>query len=453
MSDLGMQRSRSDATLYHYKSVDADGNTRWALISVFVDDLLITGTDKDFIAKFKARANDTFGKHQSVTWNETVSSFLGLQIAHNPSFTQWTISAGTKINNLLKAIDVESFKPNVRNCWQSSWPDTFRKIRQEGKTPELTSRQRKIRDNFRSIVGSLIYISISCRPDIATIVNKACVGMQDPQYNHVVWIERCLAYLASNPTVGLVFRQDGNPVTSDLLHVLADQYEDLRHLRDTPYVCFSDADFASQDDPKLRSTSGFCIYLFGSLITWSSKRQTLTAKSTMEAELIAASSAADECSWMHQLLTSLDFLFPALKLPLPGVPLLVDNLAALQTANHPRTNAASKHIALRQFRIRDYSGENDVTPCIRCLWVPTKLNVADFLTKLLQAVDFARLARFLVNLPPSSTDDNPALGFYLVSPLPAYGTSRTQQYLNSLHVATIFQPLVYTPPAHLVSCL
>jgi len=173
----------------------------------------------------------------------------------------------------------------------------------------------------------------------------------------------------------------------------------------------------------------------------------------MEAELIAASSAADECSWVYQLLTSLGFLFPTLQLPLPGVPLLVDNLAALQTANHPRTNAASKHIALRQFSIRGYSGEHDATPCIRCLWVPTKLNIAGFLTKLLPAVDFARLTRFLVNLPPSSTDDNASLGFYMVPPLPAHGTSRAQQYLSSLHVATIFQPLVYTPPAHLVSCL
>jgi len=199
MSDLGMQRSRSDATLYYYKSVDADGTSRWVLISVFVGDLLITGTDKAFIAKFKAHANKRLGQHQPVTWNETVSSFLGLQINHNPPFTQWTILAGTKISNLLRAIDVESPKPNVRNCWQSSWPETSRKIRQEGVTPELTTRQRKIGENFRSVGGSLIYISTSCRPDIATIVSKSCIGMQDPQYNHAEWIERCLAYLASHP--------------------------------------------------------------------------------------------------------------------------------------------------------------------------------------------------------------------------------------------------------------
>jgi len=80
MATLGMQRSRSDATLYYYKSTAEDGALRWVLISVFVDDLLITGTDKAFMAKFKDHANKTFGKHQAVTWNETVTSFLGLQI-------------------------------------------------------------------------------------------------------------------------------------------------------------------------------------------------------------------------------------------------------------------------------------------------------------------------------------------------------------------------------------
>ena len=89
----------------------------------------------------------------------------------------------------------------------------------------------------------------------------------------------------------------------------------------------------------------------------------------------------------------------------PPVPVLLDNTAALSVANHPKQTPRSRHISLREFRIRDYSGDNNHTQCIRCLWVPTKFNVADFFTKLLASVDFPRLARFLVNAPYNAIAD------------------------------------------------
>jgi len=72
--------------------------------------------------------------------------------------------------------------------------------------------------------------------------------------------------------------------------------------------------------------------------------------------------AADECSWFHQLALTLPFIFPAEENGLKPVPLLVDNLAAISTANHPKVTSTSKHLQLRVFRLRDYQGDNNISP-------------------------------------------------------------------------------------------
>ena len=104
----------------------------------------------------------------------------------------------------------------------------------------------------------------------------------------------------------------------------------------------------------------------------------------------------------------------------PPVPLLIDNCAALSVANHPRTTPRSKHISLREFRIRDYQGDTGHPQSIICLWTPTKLNVSDIFTKLLGSVDFPRLARFLVNCPFNAIADQSSahLGVHHPSSLP-----------------------------------
>ena len=142
----------------------------------------------------------------------------------------------------------------------------------------------------------------------------------------------------------------------------------------SPCVAFSDANWADSGDPKLRSTSGYCIYVFGCLISWSTKRQTLTAASTMQAELIAAATCADEVKWFYNILSVNEEIFGAV----PPIPLYVDNSAALAVSNHPKMTPQSKFIInLREFRIRDYQQEGILRP----LWIPTKLNVADGFTK------------------------------------------------------------------------
>ena len=136
----------------------------------------------------------------------------------------------------------------------------------------------------------------------------------------------------------------------------------------------------------MKSISGHCIFCYGNLVQWSSKRQTLTAGSTMQSELIAASSAADASVWFYTLQEHFPVLFGAVEGKPAPVPLLVDNKACLSVANHPMSTPRTRHICLREFRIRDYAEAGQIRP----FWVPGTHNCADFFTKPLAKTLFQR---------------------------------------------------------------
>ncbi|GAA0162993.1 transmembrane signal receptor [Lithospermum erythrorhizon] len=92
-------------------------------------------------------------------------------------------------------------------------------------------------------------------------VNKACQFMHNPTDLHWQAVKRILRYLKGSITQGLQLRASSN------FDILA----------------YADADWAGCPDTR-RSTSGHCIFLGNSLVSWSSKKQNMVARSSTEAE-------------------------------------------------------------------------------------------------------------------------------------------------------------------------
>ena len=198
-----------------------------------------------------------------------------------------------------------------------------------------------------------------------------------------------LRYLFKHSGMKLVYRREGSPFQA-FAKGLSAAYPEIGKLDEAPVVGLSDANFAPAvkcTGERMRSTSGRTFFLYGCLVSWSSKRQSLTASSTMQAELIAGSSASDLAIWFHSFIGAFKFIFGKAQ----PIPLLMDNLAALSVANHPKHNPATRHICLREFRIRDAHEFGQVRP----FFCPGTHNCADHMTKLLDSNVHSRLVYIL----------------------------------------------------------
>jgi hypothetical protein len=211
---------------------------------------------------------------------------------------------------------------------------------------------------YREAVGSLMYLAAATRPDIAFAMNKAARVMDRPAEKDWNDVKRIFRYLRSTSNYGLKYTGG-----SDELKV------------------FSDADFAG-DKATRRSTTGVIAILANGAVSWTSQLQKMTALSTTEAEIIAASEGAKELIWLKRLLSELlsDF---GIKTPVS----YIDNASAIKLAKNPEYHKRSKHIEVRHFYVRERYLNDD----IEITHVDGRKQLADLLTKPIEHVRFKAL--------------------------------------------------------------
>ena len=104
---------------------------------------------------------------------------------------------------------------------------------------------------YQSAVGSLLYLSVATRPDIAYAVSNVAQFSANPTTQHWTAVKRIMRYLRGTINLGLVFTPQGK----------------------CDCVGFSDADWAG-DLYGRKSTSGYVFQIGGSAVSWRSKKQT-----------------------------------------------------------------------------------------------------------------------------------------------------------------------------------
>ncbi|KAL0379296.1 UNVERIFIED_CONTAM: Retrovirus-related Pol polyprotein from transposon RE2 [Sesamum radiatum] len=197
---------------------------------VYVDDILITGSDVVRIEKSKTY----LPKHFVTKYLGRPKYFLGIEITHNKhgvslfqrkyacDLFQEACLLGTKLmDNLM------DFNPNF-------WNDDGNYL------------EDKIK--YRRLVGKLIYLTVT-RPDISFAVGLVSQFMDKPRSVHWEAALRILKYIKASLGKGLLFKQHG--------HVKIEAYFDANYTR-------------SKDDKN--STSRYCTYVGWNLVIWRSKR-------------------------------------------------------------------------------------------------------------------------------------------------------------------------------------
>lgn len=200
---------------------------------------------------------------------------------------------------------------------------------------------------YQRLVGRLIYLSHT-RPDIAFAVSLVSQFMHSPHEEHLEAVYRILRYLKSAPGRGLFFKKTGQQGIE----------------------VFTDADWAGSITDR-KSTSGYCTFVWGNLVTWRSKKQNVVARSSAKAEYRAMAQGVCEIIWLKRILEELQ-----LPITLP-MKLYCDNKAAISISQNPVQHDRTKHVEIDRHFIKE-----KVDAGLICMpFVPTSQQVADILTK------------------------------------------------------------------------
>ena len=202
-------------------------------------------------------------------------------------------------------------------------------------------------------------------PEIAFAVSLASQYQANPSANHMSVAESIARYLVTNKKKALVMKRV-NLSLSQLKH-----------------ICFGmcDADLGGCPQSK-RSRAGYCFFLFGNLVGFSSKLQAHVSLSTAESEYSALSSACQFAVWYKRLIEDLGVL---IDLDDP-IKILCDNKSALHIAHSPVQHKYSRHIQLRLHWIKSVVRNKELA----VLFTPTKDNISDIFTKPLDRNLFAK---------------------------------------------------------------
>ncbi|RVW52696.1 Retrovirus-related Pol polyprotein from transposon RE1 [Vitis vinifera] len=213
------------------------------------------------------------------------------------------------------------------------------------------------RGRYQRLVGRLIYLSHT-RPDIGFAVSAVSQFMHSPTEEHMEAVYRILRYLKMTPGKGLFFRKTEN--------------------RDTEV--YSDADWAGNIIDR-RSTSGYCSFVWGNLVTWRSKKQSVVARSSAEAEYRALAQGICEGIWIKRVLSELGQTSSS------PILMMCDNQAAISIAKNPVHHDRTKHVEID----RHFITEKVTSETVKLNYVPTKHQTADILTKALPRPNFEDL--------------------------------------------------------------
>nr|GEY22964.1 ribonuclease H-like domain-containing protein [Tanacetum cinerariifolium] len=171
-------------------------------------------------------------------------------------------------------------------------------------------------------------------------------------------------------------------------------------------IAYSDADWAGFPTTR-RSTSGYCVFLGNTLLSWSSKRQPTLSRSSAEADYRGVANVVAETCWIRNLLRELHT-------PLSSATIVYcDNVSAVYLSSNPVQHQRTKHIEIGIHFVRDLVA----TGRFAFLYVPSRFQYADIFAMSLPSALFDEFRDSLsVRCTPASTaGDDGEISIFLKS--------------------------------------
>jgi hypothetical protein len=351
------------------------------IVFFFVDDIVvaIASENKDAYHRFDQQLRATY----DVRFLGELKWFLGIRVIRDRSQRRiWLMQDSF--------IDKVAAKYNIAQT-SRAYPVVPLVDGNIGPSIEDPDEQRT--KLYQELVGSLAYISMYTRPDVAQTHSELSRYLQNPGQKHVSAAYHAWKYLIGQKQLAIGAHGDHgiDGKSTDGSHAMYTSSATgiaRADLADNEPLFYGASDAAFADDLLTRrSSQGYLFMLYGMPIDWKATLQRSVTKSTTEAELLALSTAASELQAWNRL-------FKHIKFDLEIVPTIYcDNLqtVGVVTKDEDKLFTRLRHVDVHQHWLRQEVAEGRIS----VQWKPTNLMPADGLTKILVRQKHAKFVRQL----------------------------------------------------------
>jgi hypothetical protein len=345
LSGLGWKQLASDNAVYRRES-----ETVSAFIAIHVDNFLSFASSEKELQRLRDELHLTFEmKEEDPSW------MMGFHLIDDRENGKIKISHSQYISTILRR-----FK--LSDCNAVTTPmESGLQLSKTGSPSDPDEIQDMKKVPYRELVGSALWTSLVCHPEITYAVGQIAHFSSSPGCSHWEAAKRVLKFLKGKKDHTLELGGDPD-IATDL-------------------VAYSDANWAEDLDDR-RSISGYVILLGTSVISWSSRKQPTVAASSTEAKYMAAAHATLHIIWLRNLLVEL-----GVNLESRPTKLFIDNKGAIDLTKESRHHHHSKHIDMKHHIIR----ECVASKCIEVSHCPTQKMLADGFTKALACPKFEQM--------------------------------------------------------------
>jgi Reverse transcriptase (RNA-dependent DNA polymerase) len=367
LKELKYTRSKRENCLY-YKSIKGHR----IIILVYVDDLIYAGDNIEIINE----EIYNFRKHFKTNDPETISGILGMKIDYDRNNQKVKISAPRLIKETLEKFRMQDCAPV--GAPMDSNDDSPSNI--SNKTLE-EQRVEMAKMPYRSMTGVILYLALSCRPDLCYVANFLARHNNEENYNAWRIAKRTLRYLQGTRDMGIIYSPSSEGMQPE---------------------GYSDASYAREADDRT-STAGYLVYIGKSLVSWKTTKHSTVSMSTLEAEYFAATECAREILSVSHMLHEIaseyhsgtfnitndkeltkDFENIGIKTP---IIIHEDNQGTISVAMKNQLYERQKHWSVRCYYLRELVNDKH----IELKYCPTLEMKADMLTKPLGKTKFEEL--------------------------------------------------------------
>ena len=324
LRSLGFIQSKQDYSLFT-RSLSGE----FVAVLVYVDDMLVTGTNMQQINDVKHSLDKAF----TIKDLGALNYFLGIQISRNSDGI--FLSQKKYIRDIIADCGMEEADSSP-----APLPTGLKLSTEIGDIldePEV----------YRRLIGRLLYLGLT-RPDLSYPVQHLSQFLHQPRVPHLRAALHVVKYLQGTVDYGLFYPSMNN------LQVKA----------------YSDADWSACQFTS-RSLNAYAVFIGDSLVSWKTKKQQTVSKSSAEAEYRSMSATASELVWLNGLLEDLQ-----VNVQLPIV-MYCDNTSAEHLAQNPKFHEKTKHLKRDMHYVREQVEEGFISTA----HVKSVDQLADLLTK------------------------------------------------------------------------